>query len=117
MHIERPELTKSNVGMEVFCVYRSKGRAASVATITKVGRTWAELSNNHRISTDGWVADGGGYAPPFTAYPSEAHYEHEVRLSAAWETLRSKIANCFHPPESVSAEAILEATTILGLKV
>lgn len=83
-------------------------------TVVKVGRKWATISNNYRIAIDNLVADGGIYSPPGQCYPSQAAYEAELALNAAWHKFRRSL-DLRAVPNGVTIDNIEAARKLLNI--
>jgi len=104
------------VGQKLFFVYSDKRRGpAGDVEVTKVGRKWAELSSHYRIDLVTLEADGAGYMSPGRCYLGREAYEAEVKLSRAWDDLRSKVSFQWGPPNGVTAGQIVDALALLNL--
>jgi hypothetical protein len=84
-------------------------------TVTKVGRTWAQLDNRHRIDVDTLVADGGDHSPPGRCYLSKKEYDEKVARERAWSDLKRAIMQYQGVPPGVTAGDIAEARRLLGV--
>jgi hypothetical protein len=95
--------------------YSNAKRRGYEVTITKVGRSWLHLDNNHRIDKKTLMADGKGYPSPAKCYLSKKDCDEELLLIKEWDLIRRKIYGCYSPPKDVSIEQLKQAREILGL--
>jgi hypothetical protein len=84
-------------------------------TITKIGRTWLYLNNNHRVDKTLLIADGKGYSSPGKCYLSKKDCDNLTALISEWRLLRQLIGSHYNPPCSVTAKSIQQARELLGL--
>lgn len=109
------------VGQTVY-IYWNRNRTGrsglSPVQIEKIGRKWVALSNRYRFDRTNadLELDGDGYSPPGRVYLSQEAYEIETAIQAAWWNIRRQIDRCYRAPEGVTAEAIQQATALLGLE-
>lgn len=115
MNQELPELT---AGMQLWLAYNDKrawGRNGLV-TVTKVGRTWATLDTNQRISLDDWRADCRGYASDSRCWPSEAHWREAIYVQELWREFRNHVDRMQHADvNKLAAVDIKRAALELGI--
>lgn len=99
------------IGQELFWVGSQRHSPNGIVTVTKVGRKWATLSNDHRIDLETHRADGGGYQSPGRTYPSEAAYvaEQITKLNKLKERMG------WTAPKGVKIQDVYEAARLLGL--
>jgi hypothetical protein len=108
--------TRYAVGQELYWEvsrYASNRQDHGMVKITKVGRKWLELSNGYRVNAKTLIADAGEYSSPGVCYENRAARESVVAAGAAWSSLRQRMG--YTAPAGVSAEAIAQATCLLGL--
>jgi hypothetical protein len=102
---EKPSLT---VGQSLWWVPsdRRDFRQARAATVEKIGRKWATLSNGHRIGLSDWIADGAGYSPPGKAWASEQSWRDQVELRAFWADTFRRLSYSGSPETTEQVQAI-----------
>lgn len=110
--MSKPKLV---VGQQVFYVSRNNANSKSLVTVEKVGRKWIELSNNRRMTVDGWVVDSNvGYAGE--VYASEAEYQAWVLLKNELHSLKKGLEGWYEVPAGVTLEDIRNAKALLKLQ-
>lgn len=102
-------------GQKLWWVSSNRYNKAQYVTITKVGRKWATLSNQHRIDKATLRADGGGYVSPGCCYLSKEQHDQEVRASSVFSELRNRLS--FSPSHGVTEEDIRQAAKLLRIKL
>ena len=110
-------MEKLKVGQKLWWVPRyNRTQPQHEVTVTKVGRKWAQLDNHYRISLETFKADGGGYAPPGTCYPSKAHFDAITELNVAWNHFIGDLRN-MRLPDGVTVEDVEAARKLLRMGV
>ena len=105
---------------QVVWVERNRKPAGEEATVTKVGRKWADVSGGHgrRFDIETWDLDGGRYSSPGNVYPCRDAREKEISRIRAWRNLSDAIDRYrYGAPPNVTIEAIQQAAELLGLEV
>jgi hypothetical protein len=95
--------------------YSNTKRTGYEVTITKIGRTWLYLNNNHRVDKTLLIADGKGYSSPGKCYLSKKDCDNLTALINEWRLLRELVGSRYNPPCSVTAKSIQQARELLGL--
>jgi hypothetical protein len=110
---------KPVVGMEVYVHWYAIHYAhrGNKATIIKVGRKWAELSNHELIdiSSDKWLMDGKNFSSPGACFPSKEHYLQTIFKQEQWILLKNKMG--WTSPSGVSVADIEQAAKLLGIEL
>lgn len=112
---------KLTVGQQLWWVparYRT-GEQPCYVTVEKVGRKWAQLSNQYRIDVTTLEPDSKGYSSPGECYLQREEYESKVAISYAWGRLRKFMESRIWSgaPDGVTLENIEAAGNLLGFKV
>lgn len=81
--------------------------------ILRVGRKWLELSNRQRVDRETLRADGRGYSSPGRCFQSREEYERINLRAKAWDRIRRRITERWHPHDSVDMESMLQAERLL----
>lgn len=84
-------------------------------TITKIGRKWITLNDDHRASIENLIVDGDGYSSPGRCYVDQVAYEEEKALNEAWTAFRQDTDRMRRTPELVTIESIQQARKLLGV--
>jgi len=112
---------KPVVGQVVWVeIERNRKPAGEEATVTKVGRKWADVSGGHgrRFDIETWDLDGGRYSSPGNVYPCRDAREKEISRIRAWRNLSDAIDRYrYSAPPNVTIETIQQAAELLGLEV
>ena len=103
---DRPELF---VGQVLFFVGNQTAWIGRSVEVKKVGRKWAQLSNNIRIDKITLTADGGGYNSPGQCHVSEFEYREKIASIEKWKAIKAQIQSMRSP----SAEKIQAIQAIL----
>lgn len=103
------------IGQKLYFVPSYNGYAAYEMTVKKLGRKWAHCSarayQTVRIDIETLHAhedDATG-----RTYLSQAEYEQELAVQAAWRDLRLKVARRYSEPTGLTVEAIQQAKKLL----
>ena len=108
-------MTALKVGQTLWFVPSATWRGVSrEVTVTKVGRKWASLNDNARVSVATMWIDGGEYSSPGRCWPSAEVYENWCKCTDAWTELRRRIS-WGDPPQDMTVERVREAAAILGV--
>ena len=112
---------KPVVGQVVWVeIERDRKPAGEEATVTKVGRKWADVSGGHgrRFDIETWDLDGGRYSSPGNVYPCRDDREKELAIIAAWRSFANAAERYrYTAPPNVTIGAIQQAAELLGLEV
>jgi hypothetical protein len=85
------------------------------ATIVKLGRKWAVLSDKcGRFDILTGDLDGGTYSSRGRVYPSREAYEQEQALFKEWSKLTERVRRSYRPPSGVTLEDIQTFLQRLG---
>jgi hypothetical protein len=95
----------------------SNSRGRGTVTVTAAGRKWAEIEGfcTGRISLDTLEVDGRGYSSPGRCYLSKEDWMMTEGRNRAWDALRSSLQRS--PADEVTCDKIIEAASLLGIKV
>lgn len=114
---ELPELT---VGMQLWQAYHDKRnwRRNGLVTVTKVGRKWATLDTDERISLADWREDARGYSSNFTCWPTQAAWQEMIYVVALWREFRNHIDRMSHADiQKLTAADIRAVAARLGIEL
>jgi hypothetical protein len=109
---------KLAVGQKLWFVetdHMGRARGGSLREVTKVGRQWAHLGDNLRISMETLKVDSPGYSFA-RAYLSKEAFDAENALVRAWDGF---LRTCHHlpkPPDGVTLADIQEAERVLRVR-
>lgn len=109
---------KLAVGQKLWFVetdHMGRARGGSLREVTKVGRQWAHLGDNLRISMETLKADSPDYSLA-RAYLSKEAFDAENALVRAWDQFLRACQHRGLPPAGVTVENIAEAARLLCVK-
>lgn len=114
-------MSELTIGQKLWWVgsnYRRHDHDQGEATVTKIGRKWAELSFSWRalrIDKNTLIADGGGYTSPGRCYLSRDHFEAAEHVRKVWDEFQTDFRGRYGMPPEMTVERIIEARRLLGL--
>lgn len=105
------------VGQELYVPRKAVGfKSPYPVTITKIGKRWLSLSNNHRADIDTLSVDGGAYSSPAICYLSIEAIKGDSLLKSAWDDFKLDVYHHGGIPEGLTVEAIVQMRKLLHLK-
>lgn len=95
------------------------------ATVTKIGRKWADLqfegrASRHRadrFDMETMELDGGDFTSPGRVYRSKEEWRWEARDERLWKEFHDAIRHLYKKPANVNDVAIFKAAEALGIRL
>lgn len=84
--------------------------------IVKIGRAWATLNRDGRISIETLRVDGEGYTSPGRCYLSREDYEKRFTIAIACDSFKELIISFRYLSPGMTADNFAAAAALLGLE-